>query len=300
MHYSAFLQQHHTSLSHAQWLRLRYVERQLLWERKITSRMIAEEFGVSPQQARTDVRAYQELAPGNVLDQDGGRKGYFPSDTFIPVLLGDNDLVWRATAEFQPPHAAHAQEIPIIHRAVPSRTLAVFLSAIERQGQVQARYASMEHPEGKSRTLTPTVIITVNGRQHVRAYDWGSSAFKDFVLARFLGLPELIAPSAAPPHEDTAWEITLPVRFIVNPALSKAQQGVIERDYLLEPREFSIRAPMIFYLCPENNLPKTDDEYAQAINPSGQGPFVYPVLAVHAQTGEPIHKYRYAGDPKQS
>lgn len=47
---------------------------------------------------------------------------------------------------------------------------------------------------------------------------------------------------------------------------------MIERDYLLDPCEFSIRAPMIFYLCPENNLPKTDDEYAQATDPGGHGP----------------------------
>ena len=296
MHYSTFLGQHETSLSHAQWLRLRYIERQLLWERNVTSRMIADEFGVSAQQARMDVRAYLELAPGNILEQGNSRKGYFPSATFSPVLLGDNDLVWRATAEFQPPQAAHAQEIPVIRRAVPSRTLSVFLSAIEQQSQVRATYASMENPEGMLRTLSPTVIITVNGRQHVRAYDWDSSAYKDFVLARFLGLPELIAPAESPPIEDKAWEVAIPVRFIINPALNKAQQGVIERDYLLKSCEFSIRAPMIFYLCPENNLPKTDDEYAQATDPTSPGPFVYPILAVHAQTGEPIHKYRNAGE----
>ncbi len=296
MHYSTFLGQHKTSLSHAQWLRLRYIERQLLWERKVTSRMIADEFGVSAQQARTDVRTYLELAPGNVVDQSGSRKGYFPSATFSPVLLGENDLVWRATAEFQPPQAAHVQEIPIIHRGVPSRTLSVFLSAIEQQGQVHAIYASMENPEGTPRRLTPTIIITVNGRQHVRAYDWGSSAYKDFVLARFIGIPEVITPAKAPLIKDKAWDIAIPVRFIANPTLSKAQQGVIEQDYLLEPHEFSIRAPMIFYLCPENNLPKTDGEYAEATDPNGHGPFVYPVLAVHAQTGEPIHKYRCAGE----
>jgi hypothetical protein len=296
MHYSTFLGQQKTSLSHAQWLRLRYIERQLLWERKVTSRMITDEFGVSAQQARTDVRTYLELAPGNVADQNGGRKGYFPSATFSPVLLGENDLVWHGTAEFQPPQAAHAQEVPIIHRAVPSRTLSIFLSAIEQQGQIRAIYASMENPEGRPRRLTPAVIITVNRRQHVRAYDWDSSAYKDFVLARFIGMPKLITPAEAPPIEDKAWEIAIPVRFIANPALSKAQQRVIELDYLLEPCEFSIRAPMIFYLCPENNLPKTDDEYVQATDPNGHGPFVYPVLAVHAQTGEPIHKYRHAGE----
>ena len=154
----------------------------------------------------------------------------------------------------------------------------------------------MENPEGISRTLSPTVIITVNGRQHVRAYDWGSSAFKDFVLSRFLDLPELIVPAPAPPRKDTAWEVIIPVRFIANPTLNKAQQEVIKRDYLLEPSEFNIRAPMIFYLCPENNLPKTDDEYAQATDASSHGPFIYHVLAVHAQTGEPIHKYRHAGE----
>ena len=296
MHYSTFLGQHKTSLSHAQWLRLRYIERQLLWERKVTSRMIAGEFGVSAQQARTDVRTYLKLAPGNVVDQSGSRKGYFPSPTFSPVLLGENDLVWHATAEFQPPQTAHAQEIPIIHRAVPCRVLSVFLSAIEQQCQMRATYASMENPEGMPRRLTPAVIITVNGRQHVRAYDWDSSAYKDFVLARFIGLPELITSVEAPLIQDKAWEVVIPVRFIVNPVLNKAQRMVIEQDYLLEPQEFSIRAPMIFYLCPENNLPKTDDEYAQATDPDGPGPFVYPVLAVHAQTGEPIHKYRHAGE----
>ncbi|HAV1482575.1 TPA: WYL domain-containing protein [Enterobacter hormaechei] len=296
MYYSMFLDKHKSPLSHAQWLRLRYIERQLLWERKVTSRMIAEEFGVSAQQARTDVRTYMEVAPGNAIEKGAGRKGYFPSTTFTPVLLGDNDLVWRATVEFQPPQAAHAQEIPLIHRAVHSRTLAIFLSAIEQKGQVKVTYASMENPEGISRTLSPTVIITVNGRQHVRAYDWGSSAFKDFVLARFLDSPELIVPAPLPPRKDTAWEVVIPVRFIANPTLNKAQQEVIKRDYILEPSEFSIRAPMIFYLCPENNLPKTDDEYAQATDASSHGSFVYPVLAVHAQTGEPIHKYRHAGE----
>ena len=296
MYYSTFLSQHKTSLSHAKWLRLRYIERQLLWERKVTSRMITDEFGVSAQQARTDVRTYLELAPGNVVEQSGGRKGYFSSATLSPVLLGENDLVWRATAEFQPPQAAHVQEIPIIHRAVPSRMLSVFLSAIEQQGQVRATYASMANPEGTPRRLTPMVIITANGRQHVRAYDWNHSIYKDFILARFIGMPELITPAEAPPIEDKAWEVTIPVRFIVNPALNKAQQVVIEQDYLLEPREFSIRAPMIFYLCPENNLPKTDDEYAQAIDPNGHGSFIYPVLAIHAQTGEPIHKYRHVGE----
>lgn len=90
--------------------------------------MIAEEFGVSAQQARTDVRTYMEVAPCNAIEKGAGRKGYFPSTTFSPVLLGDNDLVWRATVEFQPPQAAHAQEIPLIHRAVHSHTLAIFVS----------------------------------------------------------------------------------------------------------------------------------------------------------------------------
>lgn len=257
--------------------------------------MIAEEFGVSAQQARTDVRAYLELAPGNISGQEGGRKGYFPGETFSPVLLEENDQVWRATAEFQPPQATYAQEIPVIHRASPSHILAKFLSAIEQKGRIEVTYASMENPGGTSRTLTPTVIITVNGRQHVRAYDWASAMYKDFVLARFLGMPELVTPSAPPPHPDSAWEVVIPVRFIVNPALSEAQQDVIKRDYILEPAEFTLRAPMIIYLCPENNLPKTDEEYAQATDSNGPGPFIYPVLAVHAHTGEPIHKYRHAG-----
>lgn len=103
----------------------------------------------------------------------------------------------------------------------------------------------MENPEGTSRTLSPTVIITVNGRQHVRAYDWGSSTFKDFVWRDFWTRQDwLFLPP--PPRKDTAWEVVIPVRFIANPTLNKAQQEVIKRDYILEPSEFSIRAPMIF------------------------------------------------------
>lgn len=82
MYYSKFLEKHKSPLSHAQWLRLRYIERQLLWERKVTSRMIAEEFGVSAQQARTDVRTYMEVAPGNAIEKGAGRKGISPVQRF--------------------------------------------------------------------------------------------------------------------------------------------------------------------------------------------------------------------------
>ena len=90
--------------------------------------MIAEEFGVSAQQARTDVRTYMEVARAIMLLRRADRKGYFPSTTFTPVLLGDNDLVWRTTVEFQPPQAAHAQEIPLIHRAVHAARWQFFVS----------------------------------------------------------------------------------------------------------------------------------------------------------------------------
>ena len=76
---------------------------------KVTSRMIAEEFGVSAQQARTDVEP-MEVAPGNAIEK-GPAEGYFPITTFTPVLLGDNDLVWRATVNFNR-HKRPAQQIP--------------------------------------------------------------------------------------------------------------------------------------------------------------------------------------------
>lgn len=48
--------------SHPQWLRLCYIERQLLWERRLTTTMLMETFGISRPQAQKDIKLYQQLA----------------------------------------------------------------------------------------------------------------------------------------------------------------------------------------------------------------------------------------------
>lgn len=63
----------------------RFIEFRLYWERSVNRTDLKREFGISMPQATLDLKSYQELAPNN-LAYDLGKRCYYPSDSFKPVL----------------------------------------------------------------------------------------------------------------------------------------------------------------------------------------------------------------------
>lgn len=300
--------------SHPQWLRLCYVERQLLWERRLTTTMLMETFGISRPQAQKDIKLYQQLAPKALRPYQLGIPYHQPTENFEPVLLSEADLQWLAIEEYAPPMATHTTEMPMLVRHHNLRVLARLLSAIEHQRSIAAVIATMSSPKGRGRRLTPTAIAFVNNRYHVRAYCWDNMAYRDFLIGRFISTPKVIKPSmiaeewsenapaferyrGIPPEPDTQWEQMIELELTPNPYLSQDQQALIVTDYELDQdgtsKRIVLRKPLIGYFLVDNRIPASEAEYNLAVD---ENPKAWPVFAFTTDSNRLAHELGFEPD----
>ncbi|MGY3996004.1 hypothetical protein [Aeromonas veronii] len=300
--------------SHPQWLRLCYIERQLLWVRRLTTTMLMETFGISRPQAQKDIKLYQQLAPKALKPYQLGIPYYQPVENYEPQLLSEADLQWQAIEEYAPPIAAHTTEMPMLSRRHNLRVLARLLSAIEHQRAIEAVISTMKSPKGRGRRLTPTTIAFVNNRYHVRAFCWDYMAYRDFLIGRFKSTPKVVNFSKGltdwgdsspaferhkgiPPTSDVEWEQMVELEIRPNPHLSKDQQELIVTDYELEqdgsPKRLVLRKPLIGYFLVDNRIPASEAEYNLAVD---QNPKAWPVFAFVAGSNKLAHELGFMSD----
>jgi len=270
--------------------RLRFIERQLLWEREVTPTMLTSAFGILRPQALESIHTYIELAPENVRPYEPSDRSYKPTAAFKPKLIPDSAESIFTISRLAVPTNPDFYSVPVLSRSTAPGTLAAILTAIEHRIRFEATYVSMQNPSGTRRALTPCAIISASNRLHVRAYCWERQSFRDFVLNRFRGTPELQfgEPDLLP--QDLDWEESLEVRLIPNPALTAEQQALIAEDYDLAQLEpFSIRKALITYFLQANLLPTGESELRDA----EKTPQRFPVLAVTSGTDESVVSFAF-------
>jgi len=302
------------AFSHPQWLRLCFIERQLLWERRLTTTMLMGTFGISRPQAQKDIKLYQQLAPKATKPYQLGIPFHQPTESFEPVLLSGEDLQWQSIEDYAPPNAGHATEMPMLKRRHNLPVLARLLSAIEHQRSIEAVIATMSSPKGRTRRLTPTSVAFVNNRYHVRAFCWDHMGYRDFLIGRFISNPEVVkaprnnknsgkyAPAfeqcnGVPLEADTDWKQMVELELKPNPHLSGEQQALIVSDYELERRgdwkRVTMRKPLIGYFLVDNRIPSSKVEYDIAVK---DNPRAWPVFAYTANSNKPAHEIGFKPD----
>lgn len=270
--------------------RLRFIERQLLWEREVTATMLTGAFGILRPEALDSINTYIELAPENVRPFEPSDRSYKPTAGFKPKLIPDSADSLFTIARLAAPTNPDFHSVPVLSRSTAPGTLAAILTAIEHRVRFEAIYVSMQNPTGTKRTLTPCAIISASNRLHVRAYCWDRQGFRDFVLNRFRTTPQLQMGEPDLLPEDSAWEETLRVRLEANPSLSAEQQALIVDDYDLNSLEpFQIRKALITYFLQANLLPTSASELEEA----KQMPQRFPVLAVSAETNQSVVAFAF-------
>ncbi len=270
--------------------RLRFIERQLLWDRAVTAGMLVGTFGLSRAEAQEEINTYSEFAPENIKPYDPSDRCYKPTRDFKPKLISDSADSLITVAQLATPTNPDFYAVPILARNTAPGTLAAILTAIEHRSTFQATYVSMQHPKGSVRTLTPCSIISASNRLHVRAYCWDRLGYRDFVLSRFRGTPQIITDSLGIPPEDDAWNQSLQIQLIVNPNLNEDQQSLISDDYDLEQlKPFEIRKALVGYFLQANLLPSTTNELQEAQS----HPERFPLLPINSNSGERVIGYAF-------
>ncbi len=261
-------------------LRYRFIEVIALWEGRLTTRHLVETFGIGRQQASKDINTYnRSVGPGN-LTYNKFLKGYEPSDRFQPkVTRGLSDEYLQLLANQSELHRTFSSialptgQTEVLQppaRPVAHEVLRPLLRAAREQARIEVDYVSLNNPDREGRIIAPHTLVWTGLRWHVRGWCEKNRDFRDFVLSRFRGVPEILGPASQFRHNDTDWNHIITLVLKPDPRLTPAQQEVVAIDYGMSEGYLAIdlRARLLSYLLKLLNIPSgelLDDPKAQQI-----------------------------------
>ncbi len=247
-------------------LRYRLIEIVAQWEGRLTTNHLCNSFGIGRQQASKDINAYiADIGPGN-LEYDRQLRGYKPTAQFKPVLSSgiadeylhvlDRNQDISHTFEGLDLGAAHTEILQVPTRTVDPLILRAIIQACREQKRLEIAYLSLTNPEAEERIINPHTLVFTGLRWHVRAYCEKNRSFRDFVLSRFRGVPEIMDKALASADMDERWHTRVDIQLTPDTRLSEAQQAVIASDYGMHDMQLniSVRASLVEYALQALNV----------------------------------------------
>lgn len=231
------------------------------WQGKVNTTHLINHFSLSRKQAGDYLRAYQEQYPKHLIYSQSS-KGFLPSENFqYQYIDGDVSqyLEWLSTASALSIEYANKQDtltytsLRLPSRQVTPQVMRGLVNAINKKRRIEVDYVSLTNPNGEGRIIQPHVFVKTGLRWHLRAYDEKHRAFRDFVLSRFRGVPELIGKATHHAENDEGWNTFVTLILAPDQRLTHAQKSVLEHDYQMESSQLIIetRAALAQYLLQE-------------------------------------------------
>ncbi len=258
-------------------LRYRSIEIFALWEGRLTTNHLSDTFGIGRQQASKDINNYiNEIAPGN-LEYDKHLKGYKPTDTFTPrvtsgivdeylhLLNRNNDL--SNTFESLPLQVANTEVLTVPVRNIRPEIIRPIVIAARQCRRLEVDYVSVSNPNREGRIIVPHTLVFTGLRWHVRAWCEKNQGYRDFVLSRFRGIPDMMDISGHTVAEDSDWHTTVDVKLAPNRELTAAQRRVVAQDYGMVAGKLILntRGPLVQYALQQLGVePGSEDMTAKS------------------------------------
>ncbi len=249
-------------LRHGVEVRFEFIEFRAYWHGRLNRSDLIDRFGVSQTQASQDFKAYQELAPDNLV-YNGVEKTYRCTSSFKPAFL---DLsaegyltpllaIGMGTLE---PASSWLRTVPPFHvsptpaRAIRPEILRAINQALEQAQAVEVRYQSMSTPQPSWRWIEPHAYAFDGFRWHVRAFCRRDGIFKDFLLSRIIATRDgdQSGPATSSGAQDVDWHSEVTLMIAPHPGLSEGQKQAIRLDYGMdaeERAEITVQKSMLYY-----------------------------------------------------
>lgn len=222
-------------------LRYRLIEIIALWEGRLTTNHLCNTFGIGRQQASKDINNYlRDVAPGN-LEYDKQLKGYKPTKEFKPtvttggadeylhLLSRNNELI--QTFDGLPLSIANIEVVSLPIRNVKPIIIRSIIQAARENRRLDVDYVSIHNPDREGRIIIPHTIVFSGMRWHVRAWCEKNKDYRDFVLSRFRGKPEIMDVSSTNIDDDKKWSTMISIAIKPDPRLRPEQRKVVAQDY---------------------------------------------------------------------
>ena len=238
--------------------RLEFIEFRLFWEGHVNRGDLMEAFGVSVNQASTDLNRYIGMAPDNMV-YDKSARTYIRGSKFAPLFLKPDasrylsqlrsvadGILDRADAWIGQFPSYDAAPTPV--RGVNAKTLRSVVAAIRRSEAVEVKYQSLSRPEPRWRWIAPHAIGFDGFRWHARAFCLTDQSFKEFLLSRIIETRGT-KPSEVGSDSDADWNEQVTLEIGPHPELSETQQKVIALDYGMQggKAKIKVRRALLYY-----------------------------------------------------
>ena len=260
------------SIEQVRWdlaLRYRLIETVVWWEGRLTTGHLMQSFGISRQQASKDINSYlTEYAPKN-LDYDKHLKGYVPSKVFKPLFIDDSASAYLHLLNQnheRAPHIeglalayAHTEILKVPDRSVRPEVLRPLLRACREGLRLECEYVSLANPVAETRLIAPHTLVYTGMRWHARAYCEKNRDYRDFVLSRLRGEPDVLDGTEQGIEGDAAWAAQVDVLIVPDSRLSPEQKAIIEIDYGMQDGQLRVasRGALVQYVLQRYQIDAT-------------------------------------------
>jgi predicted DNA-binding transcriptional regulator YafY len=220
--------------------RLEFIEFRLFWEGHVNRSDLIHSFGISVQQASTDLNRYLGLAPANMVYDKSG-KAYVRGEEFAPLFLRPDASRYLSQLRSMAHGLLQLSETwvgasptfdttPTLAMSVDANVLRLVVDAIRAGDEIEIMYQSLSRPEPMWRWIAPHAIVFDGFRWHARSHCALDGAFKDFVLSRILGVRGS-KTADVDSTTDLDWYESVIVKIAPHPELSAGQRKIVELDY---------------------------------------------------------------------
>ncbi len=226
--------------------RLWFIELIAWWEGRIARSHLIRQFGISRTQARNDLAYYQSLLPNN-LQYHASHKGFLPLNSFKQAYISGDVVEYLNWVSHKDAITDVSTALPYSTLLLPKRQVSaeitrVLVTAIRQKRRVEVDYVSVSNPDRQGRIIVPHHFVSTGLRWHLRAYCEKSKGFRDFVLSRFRGVPDLLGKTNISAGQDGGWTTELCLEFQPDPRLTPAQQEVLAHDYQMQNGKLLIQS----------------------------------------------------------
>lgn len=219
---------------------------------------ITDAFGVSVNQASTDLNRYLGMAPDNML-YDKSARAYIRGFGFDPLFLKPDASRYLSQLRSVADHILDKADAwignfpsydatPTPVRGVDAKTLRTVIASIRRSEALEVKYQSLSQPEPRWRWIAPHAIGFDGFRWHIRAFCLTDLGFKDFLFSRILET-RATKPSSIGSEKDGDWHDHITLEVGPHPELSDTQQKVIALDYGMRGGRvrIKVRKALLYY-----------------------------------------------------
>lgn len=233
-----------------------FIELHLWWEGRINCPMLEAEFSITRQYASQMLRDYRtSFNPGSAY-YNASAKAYLPTPEMQPRLLsGDVAEYFNWVSVHRAPATLNdgydTLEPPA--RRVSPTIMRPLIRARREQRRLEVDYVSLTNPNREGRLIVPHTFVNTGLRWHLRAWCEKSRGYRDFVLSRFRGEPELREESPHGQSGDEAWNTEITLVFAADSRLSPEKQAVIQQDYQMQAAQLKVttKAALAHYVLQE-------------------------------------------------